>query len=299
MFPALKSSRINPLLAMGICSLLMCGAAWSQEATPQEASPEKARALLDQVNKSEQDREIAVKQTEIDRLTEDQAKAESDAEVLKKTIESTAGLMTDTSEHLATLTTDSRRLEHELAVSQAWINAEQLKTAGLHALADAQGKSLSALSRRAEEAAARSHVRTIELEILQAGQQVPREGHEGSQTELVKARKTLAAAEAKAESEERLAHDAMKAAAAKMTLAETKATFAQRLADNDLTLEPTLLTAKLKPKSPAKSAGKPAPIAAPPTSATNTVALPKPTINTGATKTSKAPTATPRPSTVK
>jgi hypothetical protein len=39
------------------------------------APPEKARALLDQVKKSEQDRAIAAKQTEIDRLKEDQAKA--------------------------------------------------------------------------------------------------------------------------------------------------------------------------------------------------------------------------------
>jgi hypothetical protein len=291
MTPSFKSSRIN--LAAGICSLLVGGAVQGEE-----APPEKARALLDQVKKSEQDREIAVKQTEIDRLKEDQAKTESDSEALQQTIESTSGLLTDTSEHLATLTTDSRRLEHELAVSQAWINAEQLKTAGLRALADAQGKSLSALARRTEEAAARSHLRGGEMEILQAGQQVPKEGRELSQTDLAKARKALAIAEAKADSEERLAHDAVKAAAVRMTLAETKATLAQRLADNDLTLEPTMTTAKLKPKSTEKSASKLAPIAGPPPPASG-VALPKPTINTGATKTSKTPASTSRASTGK
>jgi hypothetical protein len=299
MTPFLKSSQINTLLAIGICSLLVGGEAWSGEplpekASPQEASapqdapPEKARALLDQVKKSEQDRAIAAKQTEIDRLKEDQAKAESDAEALKKTMESTSGLIAGTGDHLTALTNDSRRLDHELAVSEAWINAEQLKTAGLRALADAQGKALSALSRRAEETEARSHVRTIELEILQAGQQPPREGHEVSQTDLEKARKALAVAEAKAEYEERLAQEAMKAAGLKMAQAETKATYAQRLANNDLTLEPVKITARLKRKSPEKSAA----IAVGPSSA----ASPKPAIKKGATKTSKTPTATPRPS---
>jgi len=328
MTPALKSSRTNTLLTIGICSLLVGGAAWSgepvpekalpqkalsekalpqdvltqealpekalpQEASaPQEASPGKARALLDQVNKSEHDRAIAAKQTEIDRLKEDQAKAESDAEALKKTMESTSGLIAGTGEHLTTLTNDSRRLEHELAVSEAWINAEQLKTAGLRTLADAQGKALSALSRRAEETAARSHVREIEMEILEAGQQLPREGHEVSQTDLEKARKALAVAEAKAESEERLAHEAMKAAELKMAVAEAKATYAQRLADNDLNLEPAKVTAKAKPKSPEKPAAKPAAIAVGPSPA----AAPKPALPKGATKTSKAPTATPRAS---
>jgi len=272
------------MLATGICSLLLGGAAWSQE-----ASPEKARALLDQVKKSEQDRLIAVKQTEIDRLKEDQAKTERDSNDLKKTIESTSALVTDAGEHLATLTTEGRRLEHELVVAEARIAAEQLKIEGLHALADAQGKSLSALARRAEEAAVRSHLRTVELEILQGGQQVPGEGHELSQTDLAKARLALAAAEAKAESEERLAHDAMKTAAARMTLAETKATLADRLADNDLTLEPAAVTGKAKPKTPAKSTSKLAPIAAGPKSAANPGATPKPAAKTDATKTKKAP----------
>ena len=273
MTPSLKSSRIH--FTAGHRNLLPPPGR-SGHLEPGNEPPEKASALLDQVKKSEQDRQIAVKQTEIDRLKEDQTKTERDSNELKQTIESTSGLMTDTTDHLTTLTTESRRLEHELAVAEARITAEKLKIAGPpSALADAQGKSLSALARRAEEAAVRSHLRTVELEILQAGQQVPGEGHEAPQADLAKARKALAIAESKAESEERLAHDAMKAAAAKMTLAETKAATAERLADNDLTLEPTVVT-KAKPKTPGKSAEKLAPIAAPPKPAANTGATPKP-----------------------
>jgi hypothetical protein len=295
----LNSSRIQFMLATGICSMLLVGPASSQETPPaiiketppaivkdapideapatlnQDAPPEKARALLDQVKKSEQDRQIAVKQTEIDRLKEDQAKIQRDSEGLEKTIESTSGLTADANEQLATLTMENKRLEHELAVAQARIKAEKLKIEGLRALSEAQGKSLSALSRRAEQADARARLHTIEMEILQDGRQVPAEGREGeSQTGLAKARKALAATAAKTDTEERLAHEAMKAAAARMTLAETAATAAQRLADNELPLEAPVAIPKAKLVE--KSTEKLAPVAAGPKSAAGAGTASKP-----------------------
>lgn len=277
MIHLLKSPCMYLILGTSICSLLVASTARGEAEAPPAAgrnakttttdagtgaAPEKARELLDQVKKSELDRQIAVKQTEIDRLQEDQTKAENDSSGLQKTLESTNGLITNTTEHLTSLTTDSRRLERELAISNAWIAAEQLKLEGLRALTDAQGKSVSALSRRSEEAAARSHLRSVEMDILQSGKQVPGEGHEDTQSDLAKARKALTAAEAKTISEERIAREAMKAATAKMAQAEAKATIAQRLADSDLTLEPTVVLTKPKPKAakPAaeKTADKPA-----------------------------------------
>ena len=60
----------------------------------------------------------------------------------------------------------------------------------------------------------------------------------------------------------------MKAATAKMALAETKAETAQRLADNDLTLTPAVVK-KSKPKAAAKTEEKQlAPVAAPPSKKT-------------------------------
>ncbi|MEZ0257227.1 MAG: hypothetical protein ACAI37_18235 [Chthoniobacter sp.] len=272
------------MLSTGICLLLVGGAARSEEATP-----EKARALLDQVTKSEQDRQIAAKQTEIDRVQEDQAKTEKDSSDLQQTLESTSGLITETNDHLTTLTTESRRLQHELAIAEARIAAEQLKVAGLQALTDAQGKSLSALARRSEAAEARSHVMAAEMEILQAGKPAPSPVHDDSQSDLGKARKALTAAEAKADAEERLAHEAMKAATAKMALAEAKAVLAQRLADNDLTLEqPTVVTTKAKSKPAAKPSEKLAPVAAGPKPAANSAAPTKSTPSPAADKTKKA-----------
>jgi hypothetical protein len=314
MIPSLTTARIQFVLATGICSLLLVNAASSQEAPPaiiketppatineapatltQEAPPEKARALLDQVKKSEQDRQIAAKQTEIDRLTEDQARIQRDSNGLEKTIESTSGLTADASEQLATLTMESKRLEHELAVAQARIKAEKFKIEGLRALSEAQGKSLNALSRRAEQADARARLYTIEMEILQDGKQVPAEGREAeSQTGLTKARKAFAAAAVRTESEERLAHEAMKGAAARMTLAETAATTAQRLADNDLPVEAPVAIPKAKPVDKTGSE-KPAPVASGPKSAAGNGASSKPATSAPATTTIKAakPTATP------
>ncbi len=322
MTPLLKSAPIRFVLATGICSLLMAGAAVSQEAPPaiikneppaiiketpataineapatlsEEAPPAKERALLDQVKKSEQDRQISAKQTEIDRIKEDQAGIQRDSDGLEKTIESTSGLTADANEQLATLTMESKRLEHELAVAQARIKAEKLKIEGLRALSEAQAKSLSALSRRAEQADARARLHTIEMEILQDGKQIPAEGREGeSSSGLVKARKALAAAEVKTDAEERLAHDAMKAAAAKMTVSEAAATTAQRLADNDPALEAPVAIPKAKPVEKA-AIEKPAPVASgpKPTTSTGTSSKPAATGNKTSTQKAPAPTATP------
>lgn len=282
MIPSLKSARVRFVLSTGICCLLLGSVAWSEEATP-----EKARALLDQVTKSEQDRQIAAKQTEIDRLQADQARTEKDSDTLKQSLETTSGLITETNDHLTTLTTESRRLQHELAIAEARIAAEQLKIAGLQALTDAQGKSQSALARRTEAAEARSKVMAAEMEILQSGKPVPAQLRDDSQSDLGKARKALASAEAKADAEERLAHEAMKAATAKMALAEAKATMAQRLADNDLTLEQPTVVTKPKSKPAAKPVEKPDPVAAGPKPAAESSTPSKPSSNASGAKAKK------------
>jgi hypothetical protein len=282
-----------------IVSMLLAGAATAQEealfiatgAAQEEVPPaqaEKARALLDEVKKSELDRQVAVKQTELDRLKQDLEKTERDSTGVQKTIDSMAALITDSGDNLNKLTTESRRLEHELAVAEARMAAERLKVEGLRALSAAQGKALSALARHAEETEARSRLRTAELGLLQQGKPIPAELRDDSaQGELAKARKALAAAEAKTQAEERAAHEAMKAAAAKMALAEARASTAKRLADNDLTLPP--IAEKTRPKSsdrPVEKKESDAPVRKPqPAAAAST---PKPAA-TAATATPKPP----------
>lgn len=217
-----------------------------QEATP--AAPGKAQALLDEVKKRELDRQVAVKQTEIDRIKQDQEKTERDAANVQKTIDSTTALITDSGEEINKLTAESRRMEHELAVAAVRIEAERLRIEGLRALSAAQSKSLSALARHAEEAEARTRLRAAELALLQEGKPIPAEGREETALgEVAKCRKVLAAAEAKTETEEKASREAMKAAAAKMAIAEAKASTADRRADNDLTLPPVAEKTKSRP----------------------------------------------------
>jgi hypothetical protein len=275
-------------LAAGLSSMLLAAEGPGQDTllfatggAPEEAAPAapgNAQALLDEVKKRELDRQLASKQTEIDRIKQDQEKAEHDAANVQKTIESTAALIKDSDEEVARLTAESRRLEHELQLAGARIDAERLKVDGLRALSAAQTKSLSAVARRAEEAEARTRLRAAELALLREGKPIPAEGREeAAPGEVAKCRKALAAAEAKTETEEKAAREAMKAAAAKMALAEAKASTAKRLAENDLTLPP--ITEKTKPRSSDKPAEKretDAPVRKAP-SATAAASTPKPT----------------------
>lgn len=217
------------------------------------AAPEKSRSLLDEVTRNEMERQIALKQTELERLKQDQEKTERDAAAVQKTIDSMAALINESGDEVTKLSTESRRLEHELAVSEARIAAERLKAEGLRALSAAQAKSLSALARHAEESEARAQLRAAELNLLKAGKPIPAETRdESTQTELGKCRKALAVAVAKTELEERGAREAMKAAAAKMALAEAKESTAKRLVENDLTLPPVAD----KPKSKSEKAAE-------------------------------------------
>ena len=277
--------RSSPLvLATSFASLLVGALAFAQE--PQPAPAEKARLLFDQMERGELDRQIASKQKEIDRLKEDQAKTLSDTNGLQKTVESTTALLEDSGENLSRLTGENRRLEHELAVSEAKAEAEKLKIEGLKALNVAQTKTLAALARRTEEAEARAHLRLAELDLLNAGKAIPKEGsNEAPQSDLAKARKALAQAETRTQAEDRAAREAMKDASAKMAAAEAKNAIVQRLVDNDLTVPLPAIAEKPKAKStdkakaPEKSEGDPslrraqvsrapAPVAAPPSSST-------------------------------
>jgi hypothetical protein len=298
----LHSRSLVLALAAGLFALLLAPRGSAQEealfvatgglpeqATP--AAPGKAQALLDEVKKNVVDRQMAVKQIEIERIKQDREKTERDAASVQKSIDSTAALIEDSGEDISKLTTESRRLEHELAVAEARISAERLKVEGLRALSAAQSKSLSALARHAEEAEARSHLREAELALLQQGKAIPAEARdETAAGELGKCRKALAAAEAKTQAEERAAQEAVKAAVAKMALAEAKASTAKRLAENDLTLVP--IAEKTKAKSSEKTADKPAEKkesdpAARKTPAAVAASTPKPVI--GAVRTTNAP----------
>ena len=277
--------RVTAVLATGILTLLAPVAAYSQVA---EADP--AYALLDQVKKSDLDRQVANKQMEIDRLKQDQSRAEQDTSKLETSAESTTKLLEASTENLTTLSAEPKKLEHQAAIAGAKITAERQKIEGLKALQAAQAKSLSALKLHLDEAEARTRVRTAELELLQGGQVVPTEGNEEkAQGDLARARKALALAQSKTQFEERAAREAMKSASAKLAQAEARDAAVKKLADMDAANPAPVAEKTMKPKSASRESAEPAPrkMAAPaPVSA-------KPTVSAAASK--PAPAATPKP----
>lgn len=255
------------------------------------ATPEKAKTLLDELRRTEIDRQIALKQTEIERIKQDQAKAEEDTANIQKNIDSLTSLIDGSNDEVAKLTSESRRLEHELALAEARIASERLKVEGMRALSIAQSKSLSALARHAEVSEARARLRSAELSLLKDGKPIPAETKEElAQSEIGKCRKALALAEAKTEAEDRAAREAMKAAAAKMELADAKALTAKRISENDLTLPP--VAEKSRPK-PTEKRESDAPVRRPPVVSASSTPKPAPKPAAGAAPARTTTTNTP------
>ena len=227
---------------------------FSAPAFGEDAPAEKAQVLLDQVKKSELDRQLAAKQTAIDRLHEDLDHNKKDAESLQQTIDATANLINDSTKHFEELSAERRRLQHDLNLTIARIDAETQRLDGLRNLSTAQGKSLSALNRHIEETDVRSQLRTAEMKAIAEGKLQPGEDVDDKKhPDLMKLRKELSTCEAKTEAEEKLARAAMKAAAAKVQSADLAAARVQKMSEEtasdktDSDQKP--VTAKAVPKS--------------------------------------------------
>lgn len=220
-------TMIGAALIAGVLSISL-----NDRVAAQDAPPEKAQALLDKVKQGELDRQIAAKQTEIDRLKEDLNKGKKDADGLQQTMDATNSLISESTENLDKLTEKGKRLEQEYNLTLARISAERQKIDGLRNLSDAQSKSLGALTNRIEETDVRGRVRSAEMEMLTEGKPVPAEGTDDKgHSELSKLRKTLAAYETKTTAEEKTARDAMRIATAKVQAADAAAARVKRMAD--------------------------------------------------------------------
>src|SRR5438132_8440798 len=93
-----KCTMAGAALMTGLFTLTQNGLAVGQE-----PAPEKTKALLEQVKKTELNRQVAVKQTAIDRLQEDLEKSKKDAEGLQQTMTTTATLINESVAHLDSL----------------------------------------------------------------------------------------------------------------------------------------------------------------------------------------------------
>ena len=205
----------------GVCLLGLAVSALAQT-----AEPDNAKVLLEKVKRRDLDRQIAARQTDIDRLAEDLAKGHKEAETMQGNIDATSGLQKESATHLSQLLSQRKRLEQVIQLTSLRIEAERLKAEGLQLLADAQGKALAALTKHAEETDVRSALGAAELKVLAPSEVASgtepagKDGTAKMRPNVADLRKKLALSESASANAEKIARDAMRAASSKLELAD-------------------------------------------------------------------------------
>ncbi len=247
----MKRSR-TPYLAAAVLLLSVFTRLSASAAPEEEATPKKSQALLEKVKQQELDRQINARKTETDRLNEDLTRIKTEADGLQQTIDSTASLMTESGQNLEQLLNQRKRLQHTLNVVTQNIDAERRRGEGLQALSEAQNKSLVALTKRIEEIKVASSVQAEESKLLSEGKPLPDADAPGqSRSELMQLRKSLTAAALSTASQEKAARTAMKAADAKLQIADEAAAKGQRMASEpDAVIDKFVLEDKKSAPSP-------------------------------------------------
>ena len=211
---------VRSTVLAGVCLLALAGSAPAQTDTP-----DNAQSLLENVKRRDLERQIAVKQTDLDRLAEDLAREQKEAETLHASIATTGNLVKESGLQLDKLVGQRKRLEQVLELTMLRIEAEKQKADGLKMLGEAQAKALAAMAKQAEETNLRASLGAAELKLLSPAPNETGAEPAGKDTagkarpSLADLRKKLAACELSTANANKSAHDAMRAAASRLELA--------------------------------------------------------------------------------
>ena len=200
-------------------------------------SPEDAQALLQEVKKRDLERQIAAKQTELNRLNEDLTKGRKESDDLKRSIDGMGVAILETTSHVDQLSAEKTRLTQALEVTNLRIEAEKLKLHGLKMLSDAQSKALGTLTNRIEDTDLRATVGTAELKLmsdgplLDGGDPAAAESSSKLKSQITELKKKRAKNERTTLEANTAAREAMQAASSKLQLADVAAGKAKKRAD--------------------------------------------------------------------
>jgi len=233
-----------PSVSLSLSLAAMFALSLSVPAFCETKSPEDAQALLQDVKKRDLERQIASKETELNRLKEDLTRQRKESEDLKRSIEGMGVAITETTTDLDQLSAERTRLTQALEVATLRIDAEKLKLAGLKMLSDAQSKVLARLTNHIEGTELKSTIGDLELKLV-AGRERPSSEEPildnanagvADNTSKLKAQisdlKKKSAKSDRATSEAgTIAGEAMLAASAKLASADAAATKANKKAD--------------------------------------------------------------------
>ena len=217
----------------GAFSLALCARA------PGQADPrEKALIILEGVKKRELDTQIAMKQTELQRLNEDLQKRQNEASVLQQSMDSIAIATAEANDLLEQLQMRKQYLTRALELTSQRIDAEKLKVDGLKTLSDAQAKDRDRVAKQSDSTSIRANIEGANFRILSQkqdgpdGEPVSRDTTAKLLSEIVDLKKKLEKSEHNTAAAVKLARDAMASATAKLTQAESAETRAKKTAQD-------------------------------------------------------------------
>ena len=202
-------------------------------------SREKPLVLLETVKKRELETQLALKQTEIQRLNEDLEKQEKEQVSLQQSMDAIAIAVAESNDLLEQYLARKKYLMRALELTMQRIDAERMKVDGLKTLSDAQGKEREHVAKQLDSTKIRSNIEGANLRILSykqapppEGQAVPKDATAKLLSEIVDLRKRLDMSERKTAAAAKLARDAMSSASAKLVQAENAGVKAKKTAED-------------------------------------------------------------------
>lgn len=200
-------------------------------------SREKPLVLLESVKKRELDSQLAIKQTELQRLNEDLQKRENEQASLQQSMDAIAIAVAESNDLLDQYLARKKYLVRALELTTQRIEAERLKVDGLKTLSDAQAKERDHVSKRFDSTTIRSNIEGANFRIL-SQKQTPPEGEAAPKdatakllSEIADLKKKLERSERNASAAAKLAREAMTSASEKLLQAENAGSKARRTAE--------------------------------------------------------------------
>ncbi len=233
----MKTFKTSPAIVSGLFVAVFV-LTFSVPAHSQTKSPADSRALLHEVKKHEVERQVAAKQTDLNRLNEDLSKGRNESDELKKSIGGMQAAIAETTGHLDQLSAERTRLTQALEVANLRIEAEKTKLTGLRMLSDAQTKALGTLANRVEDMDLRAAVGAAELKLMSegalsdGGDPADTEGASKLRTQIAELKKRRVKSERSTTDANSAAREAMAAASSKLLLADVAAGKAKKRADD-------------------------------------------------------------------
>ncbi len=184
-------------------------------------SREKPLVLLESVKKREIETQVALKQTEIQRLNEDLQKQEKEQASLQQSMDSIAIAVAESNDLLEQYLARKKYLTRALELTSQRIEAERLKVDGLKTLSDAQAKERDRVAKQFESTTIRTNIEGANFRIL-SQKQAPAEGEAVPKDMTAKLLSEIADLKKKLDRSERNAAAAAKVARESMTIASEK-----------------------------------------------------------------------------